>query len=64
VNERQFDDLLAAAEDGVSFDGLHVAQTPDGYDLETPETAQSDDTELDAHTLARSSLHYNSICSQ
>ena len=55
MNERQFDDLLAAAEDGVSFDGLHVAQTPDGYDLETPETTATGRSESALRRLVEDS---------
>ncbi|MFB6127050.1 MAG: DR2241 family protein [Halolamina sp.] len=55
MNAQQFDDLLAAAEDGVSFDGLHVAQTADGYDFETPETSATSRSESELHDLAAGS---------
>ncbi|WP_436934467.1 DR2241 family protein [Halovenus marina] len=34
-------DLLAGADDGISYDGLHVRRDESGYDLETPSVNQS-----------------------
>lgn len=48
MDDSQLNALIGAATDGVTFDGLSVAETDDGYTFETPDTERSG---LDEDTL-------------
>ena len=57
MSAEHVDALVATAPDGISFDGLRVESTADGYTFETPDEARAGLDEADLREVALGSNH-------
>lgn len=58
LNDTQVTSLISAAESGVSWDGLTVDVTNEGYDFETPTTSHYDVEKSDVKEVAEEQADY------